>query len=120
MVPLRNFAIGVKRHFGARSLIGVPNHHDPAWLRVRQRLHKNGIHGAEDRSVGADAQRQCEHGDGSEAWSFRQHANAKSEVLPESEQVTPPASCLEQTARTVPKITSLNLLKPNNLGGGHG
>src|SRR5271165_6558654 len=73
-------------------------------LTIRERAKHRAVHDREDGSGCADAKRQCEDGHGSEARISCQHTNAKSEVLPEREQVTPPAFCEKQTPRTVPRI----------------
>jgi hypothetical protein len=80
-IPLGNFAIGVKRHVGARPVGNIPDHHDPIRLRVRQRRKQNGIHRAENRGIGADAEREREDGDGSEAGRFAQVAKGVTNIL---------------------------------------
>ena len=51
--------------------------------RVGKRREQNAVHQAEDRGVGADAERQREHGDGREARAAPQHARAEAQVLRE-------------------------------------
>ena len=50
-------------------------------MRVGQRLKQNRIHHAENCGVGADAQRQRQYRDGSEAGVFAQHAKCIARVL---------------------------------------
>jgi len=46
---------------------------DPFRLRIRQGAEQGRIHDAEDRSVGAESQRQCESGHGGETRITTEH-----------------------------------------------
>ena len=80
MIPRRQLAIGMKRYVGARALEDIPDHHDPAGMRIRQRLEQNGIHRTEDRGAGADAQRQRECADGRKARTMAQPASGIAQI----------------------------------------
>jgi hypothetical protein len=56
--PLRHFAIGVERHVVAGAVEDVPQHHDPAGMRIGQRIEQNRLHRAEDGRARSDAERQ--------------------------------------------------------------
>ena len=59
----------------------IPDHHDPAGVRVRQRFEQDGVHRAEDRRRGADSERQCEYGDRREARRTQHVACAIAQIL---------------------------------------
>ena len=63
--------------FGPQRLDG----HDPAGLPVGQRLEQNGLDDAEDGRVGADPERQRQHGDDEKHRLARQDAKGKANVL---------------------------------------
>jgi hypothetical protein len=48
----------------ADERIPVPDEHEPVGIAVRQRAEQDPVQEAEDGGVGADAERQCQHGDG--------------------------------------------------------
>ena len=48
----------------AHEGIRVPDEHEPVGIAVRQRTEQDPVQEAENGSVGADAERQCQHGDG--------------------------------------------------------
>jgi len=50
----------------------------------RERAEEEDVGETEDRSVGADAERQGEYGDEGEAGALAEHANGEADVLPES------------------------------------
>ena len=79
----RQLAIGVKCDVGARALEDIPDHHDPAGMRIRQWLKQNGVHRAEDGRAGADAQRQRDRADGRKPRPLPQSARGIAEVLPQ-------------------------------------
>src|SRR5579872_3567681 len=58
-------------------------------MRIRQRLEQNGIHGAENCRVGANSQRQCQYGHGSESGRPAQCARAVAHVLKQRFQPAP-------------------------------
>ena len=59
----------------------APDHHRAIRLGPRQRPQQHGVHDAEDRGVGADAERQRQHGDGGKAGVARERARAEAQVL---------------------------------------
>ena len=50
-------------------------------MRIRQRLEQHAFDNAEDGGGGADAERECENGDGGEAWTLAEHAQAVANSL---------------------------------------
>ena len=58
-----------------------PDQRQAIGFLVGQRPQKDRVHHAEDGGVGADSQRQGEHGDGSERRAFRQRAKTVTQVL---------------------------------------
>ena len=79
--------------FGAETMlmsadltVGFPQHHQPLRFRERQRREQQRIDDAEDGGVGADAQRQRDHGDRSEAWTRDEKSHAVGEVAAENRQ----------------------------------
>src|SRR5205085_4542681 len=52
-------------------------------MAYRNRLQHYGIEEAEDGGARADAERECENGDGSEPGRFEQRTNAKAYIPPE-------------------------------------
>src|SRR5215813_9237561 len=58
-----------------------PKLNELAGLVIRQRLQQDAIDHAENRRVGATAQRQCEHGYQGETRILHQHPRAKAQVL---------------------------------------
>ncbi len=57
--------------------------HEAPGLRVRQGPQQDGVHHAEDRGVGADAERERGHGDDGEAGRAPQRAHREANVPPE-------------------------------------
>jgi hypothetical protein len=81
--PIDNFG-DWRRHPGIRpALLGLPNHHQPVGLLVRQRPVQDRVHDAEDGAVGADSQCEREHNYRDEAGAFAQRARGIAQVLPE-------------------------------------
>src|SRR5208282_5591544 len=55
--PLRQFAISVEGLGDAGAVFrGIPDHHDPAGMRIGQRLEQDRVHRAENRRAGSDAE----------------------------------------------------------------
>ena len=80
--PLQQFAIGVECHVETRALAAkVRNHHDSAGVRIRQRFEQDGVHRAEDRRRGSDAQGQRKCRDRCEARRAQHAARAVAQVL---------------------------------------
>ena len=57
--------------------------HQAVGLPIRQGLQKDRIHYAEDRSIGADPERQGYRRNGSEAWTSEERTGAVPQVLHE-------------------------------------
>src|SRR5439155_24578768 len=63
-----------------------PGEHDldePVRSRIGQRLEQHGVDRAEDGGIGADAEREREHGDEREGGAFGERADGEAEVLEE-------------------------------------
>ena len=58
-----------------------PHADDSLGMRIGERLEQDGIHKTENRGVGADAERQSQHGDGGEAGRFAQLKAAEGRKL---------------------------------------
>jgi hypothetical protein len=56
--------------------------HDVVGLRVRKRMQQDGIDDGKNRSIGANAKSQREHGDGGEAFASAQRAEGVTKILP--------------------------------------
>ncbi len=72
-----------RRHLAAIVTVRftrAPDHHEPSRLGVRQALEQHAADHAEDRGVGADAERQGQHGDQREARPLGQHAQTVSKI----------------------------------------
>ena len=70
----------VAAHRPAVICISAPDHHDLIWVFEWKRAQKNGIDHAEDRAVGANAERKREDGDDGEDRRFDQHPESVFQV----------------------------------------
>src|SRR5205085_1717608 len=59
----------------------LAQNHDATGIWIWQRSQQHGIDDTEDGGVRADAERNREHGDGSEAGLFGQHSQGKTNIL---------------------------------------
>ena len=90
--PPQQFVISAERREASRAIPAhIPDHHDPAGMRIGQGLEENGVHGAEDRRARADAQRQRKGADGGKARPLPQGAQRIAGVLPQVLQPAPEA-----------------------------
>ena len=69
------------RHRRPAAFGEVIDPHEPLRVLVRQGLEQHAVHDAEDGAVGADAQRQRQHGDGGERGALDQAAEGVANVL---------------------------------------
>src|SRR5689334_2410234 len=67
-----------------------PDHDDPIRIFERQRPQECRIDDAEDRSVGADAQRERGHHDERHTWTANKRAHSILDVLPNASHLQPP------------------------------
>src|SRR5207248_5639462 len=82
MTPFQQLAISAERDVEARAVCAeIPDHRHLFSVRIWQRLEQNRIHRTEDSSAGADAERQREDGNQSEAGLLQQHSYAITQVL---------------------------------------
>src|SRR6202007_3256478 len=110
----RHFAIRMKRYIASRVLATteIRDHHEPAGVRVRQRLEKDQVHRAKDCRRGANAERPYKHGDRRKAGSISQRANRIAEILQHVLQPTSTARVatvffhLFRTAKSKPRLSS--------------
>src|SRR5262245_64133746 len=65
---------------------------EPLWITIRQTAQQGCIDNGEDRSVCANAERECEHGSESKAGVLHQHTNRVAQIRPE---IVHGASCCE-------------------------
>ena len=70
-----------ERQIAGIALVGHEDRGQPIRFVHGNRLEQRRVHEAEDRGVGADAERQREHGDGREARALGQHAQAVAQIL---------------------------------------
>src|ERR1700694_5111415 len=78
-------------HVAARALGSeVPDHHDPAGMRIRQRFEQDRVHRAENRRRSADAKRQREDRDRREAWRAQHVASAVAKIAKKAFNGRPP------------------------------
>ena len=104
----------MKRHVASRVLTTteIRDHHEPAGVRVRQRLEQDQIHRAKDCRRGADAERPYKYGDRSKAGLISQRANRIAEILQHVLQPTSTARVatvlfhLFRTAKSKPRLSS--------------
>ena len=61
--------------------IALEDHREPVRIDVGQRREHHGVHDAEDRAVGPDAQRQRQHGDRGEARALEEHPKGEPRIL---------------------------------------
>ena len=75
-------------------------HVDEAFaLRYRQALEERGVDEAEDRGVGADAQRQRQHGGDGESRLLAQHAGRVAQVVKDAAEAAAPRRSVRQRRR---------------------
>src|SRR5579863_7131953 len=74
----------------ASAIINGKRHHTLGF-RIWEGAQKDGVHDAENRGVRADAQRQRENRNETEARALRQHSNAEAKILPKRLQERFPA-----------------------------
>src|ERR1043166_4991311 len=82
----RRKLVRVLRQLGQVS----PHHDNPIRIFERQRPQQRRIYDAEDRSVGADAQRERGHYDERHTWTTNERAQSIFDVLPNASPSTPP------------------------------
>src|SRR5439155_748515 len=85
MLPVLEVGVRDERPVAARPRL--PQHHQPVRLAVGQGREHHAVDDAEDRGVGADAERQGDHRDGGERRLLAQRAQGKAYVLFQHDEI---------------------------------
>ncbi len=112
--------VGSRHRVEVVSDLRGPDRHQPLRFRVRERLEEHGVEHAEDRRVGADSERKCDHSHKKKARAAPQGSQRVTQVPRKVGQQHPAAafpleSDLGILLPTLDRRSSLEPLRPDKI-----